>query len=156
MKRFQTAVICTACAVTLLLAGCATPQGTGGAIGATYGGMAGMILDGRNPWRGGVIGAALGALAGATIADVSAHGAHEAVSSGRPVEYRTEDRRGRYYAEPEGYDEVRKCRKVRENVYVEGRLVKRRTVLYCDSPAPPPPPRYRYDRRNDRYEYDDE
>ena len=157
MARHEVRLAAAACIVSLLLAGCATQrQATGSAIGGTYGGIVGAVLDAKNPWRGGVIGAALGALAGATIADVSAEGAHQAVSSGRPVEYRTEDRRGHYYAEPEGYDEARRCRRVRENVYVEGRLVKRRTVLYCDRPAPPPPSRYRYDRRNDRYETDDD
>ncbi len=156
MKRHNIFLVSTACIASLLFAGCATrQQAAGGMVGGTYGGIAGAILDSKNPWRGGVIGAALGALVGSTIADVSAQGAQQAVSSGRPVEYRTEDRRGYYYAEPEGYDEARNCRRVRENVYVEGRLVKRRTVLYCDRPVPPPS-RYRYDRRNDRYEHDDD
>ena len=157
MTRYKINLAVAACLTSLLFTGCATQhQATGGMIGGTYGGLAGAILDTRNPWRGGVIGAALGAMVGATIADVSAQGARQAVSSGSPVEYRTEDRRGHYYAEPEGYDDARKCKRVRENVYVEGRLVKRRTVLYCDQPAPSPPPRYRYDRRNDRYENDDD
>ncbi|GAM08509.1 putative lipoprotein aq_615 [Geobacter sp. OR-1] len=157
MNRSKIRVVAAACIASLLLAGCATQRQTAGStVGGAYGGIVGAILDSKNPWRGGVIGAALGAIAGATIADVSAQGAHQAASAGRPVEYRTEDRRGHYYAEPEGYDNVRKCRRVREKVYVEGQLVKRRTVLYCDQPAPPPPPRYRYDRRNDRYENDDD
>lgn len=138
------------------LAGCLPHQSAGGTIGGAYGGIAGAILDSRNPWRGGVIGATLGALAGATIADVSVHGAREAIGAGRPVEYRTEDRRARYYAEPLGYDEVRKCRRVRENIFVEGRLVRKRTVLYCDGDNYTPPPRYRYDRRYERYERDDD
>lgn len=157
MTRYTVPVVTVFVLAALLISGCATQQqATGGIIGGTYGGMAGAILDSKNPWRGGVVGAALGALAGATIADISAQGAQQAASSGRPVEYRTEDRRAHYYAEPLAYDTVRKCRRVRENVYVEGELVKRRTVLYCDNPAPPPPPRYRYDRRNDRYENDDD
>ncbi len=157
MKRYIICLVGAASIASLLFAGCATrQQATGGMVGGTYGGIAGAILDTRNPWRGGVIGAALGAMVGATIADVSAQGARQAASEGRPVEYRTDDRRGHYYAEPEGYDDARNCRRVRENVYVEGRLVKRRTILYCDRPAPPPPPRYRYDRRNDRYENDDD
>jgi hypothetical protein len=157
MKRYTSYLVGAACTASLLTGGCATQQqATGGTIGGAYGGIAGAILDAKNPWRGGVIGAALGALAGATIADVSAQGAQQAASSGRPVEYRTEDRRAHYHAEPEGYDDTKNCRKVRENVYVEGRLVKRKTVLYCDNQAPPPPPRYRYDRHNDRYEHDDD
>jgi hypothetical protein len=123
--------------------------------GGTYGGIAGALLDVRNPWRGGVIGAALGALAGATIADVSVHGAREVVTVNRPVEYRTDDRRGRYYAEPLGYDDSRHCRRVREKVYVDGELIKTRVVLYCDQSAPPPS-RYYYNRPHDRFERDDD
>lgn len=149
-------ITCLLVLLMLISQGCATYQQTGGAVGGAYGGIAGAILDHRNPWRGGVIGAALGAIAGATIADVSVQGARQAASAGRPVEYITEDRRATYYAEPEGYDANRQCRRVREKVYVDGRLVKRRTVLYCDRPEPPPPPRYRYERRHDRYETDDD
>jgi hypothetical protein len=157
MTGYNVRFVLAACIASLLLAGCATQnQATGSMMGGTYGGVVGAILDSKNPWRGGVVGAALGALAGATIAEISAQGAQQAVSSGRPVEYRTEDRRGHYYAEPEGYDKARKCRRVRENVYVEGNLVKRRTVLYCDQPVPSPPPRYRYNRRDNRYETDDD
>lgn len=158
MNRYTLTHFVAACiTLSLLFTGCATQQqATGSAIGGAFGGITGAVLDSKNPWRGGVIGAALGALAGATIADVSAQGAQQAATSGKPVEYRTDDRRVHYQAEPAGYDETRNCRRVRENVYVEGNLVKKRTVLYCDQPAPPPPPRYRYDRRNDRYEHDDD
>ena len=156
MKRAWMKLMILTGGMLLVLTACATPyQATGSAIGGTYGGIAGAILDSRNPWRGGVVGAALGALAGATIADVSAHGAREVVTVNRPVEYRTDDRRARYYAEPLGYDDSRRCRRVRENVYVDGRLVKRRTVLYCDQPSPPPV-RYYYNRPYDRYERDDD
>lgn len=142
--------------LALQLGACVTRQGTGAMVGGTYGGFAGAILDQRNPWRGGVVGATLGALVGATIADISAQGAREAVTVGRPVEYRTEDRRAQYYAEPLGYDEVQHCRRVREKIYVDGHLVRKRIVLYCDKPVPEPPPRYRYDRHHDRYDYDDD
>ena len=119
-----------------------------------FSGVKELLLHLRNPWRGGVIGAALGALAGATIADVSVRGAREVVTVNRPVEYRTDDRRAYYYAEPLGYDEGRRCRRVREKIYLDGRLVKTRTVLYCDQPSPPPA-RYYYNRSHDRYEGDD-
>lgn len=154
MKR--KGVICLLAIFVLSIQGCATYQQTGGAVGGAYGGVAGAILDHKNPWRGGVIGAALGAIAGATIADISVQGARQAASVGKPVEYITEDRRATYYAEPEGYDDARRCRRVKEKVYLDGRLVKRRTVLYCDRPEPPPPPRYRYERKHDRYELDDD
>ncbi len=113
---------------------CATEYQTRGATtGGAIGGITGALLGGRNPWRGGVIGAALGAIAGATIADISFRGAQEAAREGKPVEYYTEDRRGRYYAEPEGYDPRTKCRKVRETIWENGRLVKESTREVCES-----------------------
>jgi hypothetical protein len=137
------------------LPGCMPHQQAGSATGAYMGGIAGAILDARNPWRGGVVGAALGALAGATIADVSVRGAREAAYAQRPVHYSTDNSRALYYAEPEGFDEARRCRKVREKVYVDGELVKRRTVVICDQ-GEYDRPRYRYEQRNNRYESDDD
>lgn len=125
---------------TLAIMACATEYQTqGAATGGMIGGMAGAILGGRNPWRGGVIGAALGAIAGATIADISVRGAQEAAREGRPVEYQTEDGRGRYYAEPEEYNPRTKCRKVREKVWENGRLVRDQVKEVCESE--------RYERR---------
>jgi hypothetical protein len=118
------------------------------------GGIAGAILDARNPWRGGIVGATLGAIAGATIADISVQGAREAAYADRPVEYRTEDRRVRYYAEPLGYDEVRHCRRVRESTYVDGRLVRKKTIVICDKGRYDRPD-YRYQPYYHRYERDD-
>ena len=119
--------------VIVNFAACATEYQTrGAATGGAIGGITGALLGGRNPWRGGVIGAALGAIAGATIADISVRGAQESVRAGRPVEYYTEDRRGRYYAEPEGYDPRTKCRKVREKVWENGHLVKDSVREVCE------------------------
>ncbi len=126
--------------IVLALAACATEYQTqGAATGGAIGGIAGAILGGRNPWRGGVIGAALGAIAGATIAEISVRGAEEAAREGRPVEYTTQGGRGRYYAEPEGYDPETKCRKVREKIWENGRLVKDNVREVCESE--------RYERR---------
>lgn len=140
---------------TAIFSGCMPHQQAGSATGAYMGGIAGAILDARNPWRGGVVGAALGALAGATIADISVHGAREAAYAQRPVEYSTDNSRARYYAEPEGYDDSRRCRRVREKVYVDGELVKRRTVVICDK-GEYDQPSYRYERHYNRYERDDD
>lgn len=127
-------------AVTVLLilvflapAACTQYQYEGGMVGGAIGGIAGALLDHRNPWRGGVIGAALGAVAGATIADISVRGSREAARSGRPVEYQTDDGRGRYYAEPMDYDSTTRCRKVRERVWEDGRLVKDQVREVCES-----------------------
>ncbi len=128
----RSAAVATFAAVIAASTGCPPYQSQGGVAGGAMGGIAGAILDSRNPWRGGVIGAALGALAGATIADISARGAQEAAVSGRPVEYRTEDGRGRYYAEPVGGGGQTRCRKVRGRIYEEGRLVRDHIREVCE------------------------
>ncbi len=101
-------------AVMVVFASCVayeqpTPAVRGGAIGAGVGGLAGALLDRGNPWRGGIIGGALGAVLGATLGDISDRASREAAQSNAPVEYRTEDGRGRYYAEPSGYDAQTRC-----------------------------------------------
>ncbi|MEJ5227312.1 glycine zipper 2TM domain-containing protein [Thermodesulfovibrio sp.] len=109
----------------------------GAGAGAVVGGIAGALLDSKNPWRGGVIGAALGGVFGATIADISTRGSREAYQSGRPVEYRTEDGRGYYRAEPASdyyyKDPQTKCRKVSEKVWENGKLVKDSVKEVCES-----------------------
>jgi hypothetical protein len=112
---------------------CVTHHYEGAAAGGAVGGAAGAILDRHNPWRGGVIGAALGAAFGATLADISVRGGRETVDSGRPVEYRTTDRRLKYLAEPLGYDSTRHCRKIRERVWQDARLVRDVTREICES-----------------------
>jgi len=126
--------------IALLSAAACTPYHYEGAVGGgAIGGITGAILDHKNPWRGGVIGVALGAIAGATIADISLRGAREASRAERPVEYRTEDGRGRYYAEPLEYDARTRCRKIHERVWEDGRLVKDRVREVCEGE--------RYERR---------
>ena len=121
-------------AIFIALTACAPHQYQGGMAGGAMGGIAGALLDYRNPWRGGVIGATLGAVAGATIADISVQGAREAAYVGRPVEYRTEDMRGYYYAEPQEYNSKTHCRRVRERIYEDGQLVQERVkVVKIDS-----------------------
>ncbi|MCE5311661.1 MAG: glycine zipper 2TM domain-containing protein [Nitrospiraceae bacterium] len=116
---------------------CATHQYEGGTAGGIFGGIAGALLDHKNPWRGGVIGAGLGALAGATIADISVRGSRQAATTGQPAVYRTEDGRGMYWAEPAGDvyypNENTKCRKVQERVYENGQLVKDTVKEVCES-----------------------
>lgn len=122
-----------------LIVGCAPHQYEGAGIGGLVGGVAGALLDRKNPWRGGIIGAGLGAVAGATLADISVRGSREAARSGKPVEYWTDDRRGRYHAEPLEYDEYTKCRKIRERVWEDGRLIKDHVKEICEG--------QRYERR---------
>lgn len=108
----------------ILVSGCTPYHAQGVSTGAAIGATAGAIVDHRNPWRGGVVGGLIGALAGATISDVGYRGGQEAYNHDRPVEYYTDDRRGRYYAEPRGYNERTKCKKIREKVWEDGRLIK--------------------------------
>lgn len=109
----------------------------GAGAGAVVGGIAGALLDSKNPWRGGVIGAGLGAVLGATLADISVRGSREAYQSGKPVEYRTEDGRGYYRAEPvsDTYykDPYTKCKKVSEKVWENGKLIKDTVKEVCES-----------------------
>ncbi len=129
-------------AIALLLAlgiftyGCQTPQGQGAGVGAFIGGVAGALLD-RNPWRGGVIGGALGAVAGATLTDIAVKANQQAYETGRPVEYRTDNGEGVYRAEPESRyyypDAHTRCRKIRERVWENGRLVKNQVREVCTS-----------------------
>jgi outer membrane lipoprotein SlyB len=127
----------------LLAGGCAsgpTPSHyEGGAAGAVIGGIAGALLD-HNHWRGGVIGGAIGALAGVTFAELSQRAAQDASYSGRPVEYRSDDGRYSYRAQPLGpYDGRTRCRKVEEKVWQDGTLVKNEVREICEGP--------RYERR---------
>jgi hypothetical protein len=113
--------------------GCTEYHARGAGTGAVLGGIAGALLDHKNPWRGGVIGAALGGVAGATITEISMKGSQEAAVSGHPVEYRTEDGTGVYRAEPVGYDAQTKCHKVHERVWENGQLVKDTVREVCES-----------------------
>ena len=122
-------------AVLAILIGCyaTTPRTYEGAgAGAVIGGVAGALIDGHNPWRGGVIGGVLGAVAGATFVELSARASREAYATGKPVEYRTDDGRGVYRAEPVYYDSHTKCRKIHERAWEDGRLVKDQIKEICE------------------------
>jgi hypothetical protein len=116
----------------LAISACATYQYEGAAAGGAVGGLAGALLDHRNPWRGGVIGAALGGILGATLSDISARGAQEVAYTGMPVQYATEDGRGVYRAEPMDYNAQTKCHKVHERVWENGQLIKDRVKEVCE------------------------
>ncbi len=131
MKRIIAVILVVACFP--LLFSCTQYHAQGAGTGAVIGGIAGAILDHRNPWRGGVIGAALGGAAGATFTDVSMRASQEAAATGNPVAYMTEDGRGLYRADPLSYDARTKCHKVHERVWEEGRLIKDQVREVCES-----------------------
>jgi len=130
------AVVCLAALATTLASGCivpATRTNQGAVVGGAVGGTAGLILDRRHPWRGGIIGGVLGAMVGATLADVSERAAMEAARTQQPAEYRTEDGRGLYRAEPQGYNDATRCRRVHERVWQDGQLVRDQVREVCTS-----------------------
>jgi hypothetical protein len=104
--------------------GCTEYHQQGAESGAVIGGTSGAILDHRNPWRGGIIGMDIGAIAGATLADISYRASSEAAMHNRAVEYRTEDGRGVYRADPVGYNERTRCKDIHERVWEDDRLVR--------------------------------
>jgi hypothetical protein len=113
--------------------GCTKYHAQGAGVGAVAGGVAGALIDSKNPWRGGVIGAAIGGVAGATLVDISMRASQEAAAEGQPVEYRTEDGRAVYRADPIDYDARTDCHKVRERVWEDGQLVKDQVREVCES-----------------------
>jgi hypothetical protein len=116
----------------IAVSGCTQYHARGAGAAGAVGGIAGAMLDHRNPWRGGVWGAVLGAIAGATLTEISMQASREAAEARRPVEYRTADGRGRYEAYPVDYNARTKCHKVQEKVWEDGRLVKDQIKEVCE------------------------
>jgi phage tail tape-measure protein len=116
-----------------LVSGCTQYHAQGAGAGGVIGGIAGALLDRKNPWRGGVVGAVLGGIAGATLTDISARASQEAAQQNKPVEYRTTDGRGEVQAYPLEYNAQTKCHKVQERVYQDGKLIKDEIKEICES-----------------------
>lgn len=130
MKKIVAVLL--AFSLSLMLFGCTEYHAQGAGAGGLIGGVAGALLDSKNPWRGGIIGAAVGGIAGATLTDISMRASKEAAASGQPVEYRTTDGRGVYRADPIEVDQQTKCRKVRERVWENDKLVKDEVREICE------------------------
>lgn len=131
MKKIVSLIL--AVAFLAVASGCTQYHAQGAGAGGAIGGVAGALLDRKNPWRGGVIGAVLGGIAGATITDISMRASQEAAATGKPVQYVTEDGRGVYRAEPVGYNAQTKCHKVHEIVTENGKVVKDQIREVCES-----------------------
>jgi len=69
MKKILSLIIVVS--LLALMFGCTEYHAQGAGAGALLGGVAGALLDHKNPWRGGVIGAAIGGVGGATLTDIS-------------------------------------------------------------------------------------
>ncbi|MDA8387211.1 MAG: glycine zipper 2TM domain-containing protein [Nitrospiraceae bacterium] len=135
LKKLVSALLLLAVA-SFFFPGCTQYEQQGAGVGAAVGGIAGALLA-RNPWEGGVIGGALGAVAGATLVNISERANQQAVQTGQPVEYTTNNGEGIYRAEPESEayypNAYTKCRKVHERVWDNGRLVRDRVREVCTS-----------------------
>ena len=129
MKKFM--IFAVVAVLTLsVLSGCTPYHAQGAGSGALIGGVAGAMLDHKNPWRGGVWGAALGSLFGATLSDISTRASQEVVQYNRPVRY--SNRNYEYEAEPAGYNAQTKCHKVKEQVWQDGKLIKNQEREVCE------------------------
>jgi hypothetical protein len=79
--------------LSVLASGCTTYSNTaprtqaGAGIGAIVGGLAGLIIDRHNPWRGAVLGGAAGAGIGAVVGNVEDTAAQQAVRRDTAVSY---------------------------------------------------------------------
>ena len=98
---------------------------TGAGIGALTGGVAGAIINSKNPWMGGVIGAATGAVVGGVIGNISERAANESAKNDKSTQWdRTTDDGTREkvvaeYLGVEGSSEL-----VKLKYYRDGRLVR--------------------------------
>ncbi|MCI4624356.1 MAG: hypothetical protein L3V56_00170 [Candidatus Magnetoovum sp. WYHC-5] len=136
MKKFLPAVLIC---LMLIASACDTPQGRGAGAGAAIGGVAGALLA-NDPLTGAIIGSGLGAAFGFVAGDIADRSAKQAALENRTVEYRSTDGTDYYKAEPTGQyyfrDEERgtlRCRKIRERIWEDGRLVQNREREVCES-----------------------
>lgn len=120
----------------LTIVGCTQYHAQGAGAGAVLGGIAGALIDHKNPWRGGVIGAALGGVLGATITDISMRANQEAFRQNSPVAYRSDDGMKIVRADPVGEyysDGIKKCKKIQERTWENGRLVSNNLNEVCEA-----------------------
>jgi outer membrane lipoprotein SlyB len=109
-----------------LLTSCVTSERTyqGAGAGGALGALTGVLIDKDNRWRGALIGGAIGALLGGTVTEIAARASREAAQQGQTVTYTSEDGSQRVVATPAGASPQPNCRRVREQIYQDGRLVR--------------------------------
>ncbi len=108
---------------------CGQASYQGAAAGGAVGAAAGALLDKENRWRGAVIGGALGAVLGGTVTEIAQRASREAAMANKPVEYVSEDKRQRVYAEPVATKG--NCRIVKTTYYQDGKPVKTEEREVC-------------------------
>jgi hypothetical protein len=101
------------------------------AICGTGGGVAGALIDKKNPWRGALIGGALGAITCMALTDLYEDALREAALTGRPVT--RNDGEGRIVqAIPVAYNAQTRCRKVVSRAWDKGVLVGETEEEICE------------------------
>ena len=136
MKRALILLVALLMAVPagVALTGCqGMGQGTliGAGAGAAGGGILGALIDRNNRWRGALIGGAAGAVVGGTLGYIIQRSNQQAAQTGQPRQYTSTDGRQRVVSTPVGRDPQTGCTIVREDVYYDGRLVRRQNRQVC-------------------------
>lgn len=121
-------LICSA-----VLTSCVTSERTyqGAGAGGALGALTGALIDKDNRWRGGVIGAAIGAALGGTVTEIAMRASREAAQQNQPTTYSSEDGSQRVVSTPVGASPRPGCKRVREQVYQDGVLVRDQMVDVC-------------------------
>jgi hypothetical protein len=89
------------------------------------------LIDKNSSWRGAVIGGALGETVEGSVTEISTRAAREAAKGNKPVAYQSNDGFQRVEAHPTEEGSTPKCRKIREQIYQEGKLVRDEVREVC-------------------------
>ncbi len=89
------------------------------------------LSDKTNTWRGGVIGAGFGKPLEGKIGEIALRASAEAVREGKPMFYLSMDGFQRVEAYPLGKGSKPHCRKVREQIYQDEKLLRDETKEVC-------------------------
>ena len=82
------------------------------------------LIEKTNTWRGGAIGASLGNPIEGNIIQISSRASREAAREGRPTVFLSLDGFQRVETFPVGKGKSAQCRRVRERIFQEGKLIR--------------------------------
>lgn len=137
MKRITAlcAVICFATAFSL---GCTHHHYKSAGICGAAGGLAGALINKKNPWRGAIIGAAISSVACATVTELSMQAAREAAAKNRPVAYRKKVDGNDYVvqANPIEHNPATGCKKIKNYTWEDGVLLGEYEDEICPQSVP--------------------